>query len=206
MSICISNAGNSSNSSSSQVSGGTIVGNGKIVEASGQATTSYRGNWNYQGDSGTKISEYDNLFKQIGKLLNIDWKLIAAHAFVESGFKTDAKAGTTSAGGLYQFIASTYQAYAPAGYTNADFRYQPTPASQAYVNLLSHNLNHFKSAADRNNQILFALQGYHDGNGGLSGTTWVNRTRGKYGNTKEANNYIPKIMAQYKKYGGDVQN
>lgn len=204
MSICISNVGSSNNSGSSQVSSGTIIGNGKIVVVSGQATTSYRGNWNYNGDGGTKISEYDNLFKQAGKLLNLDWKLIAAQVCVESNFQKDAKASTSSAGGLYQFINSTWVALAPLGKKNISYRSDPSISTQAYVNYMTNLLNTFKSAADRNNQILFALQGYHDGTKGLDGTVWVNRKKGNSSN--EANEYVPKIMAQYKKYGGDVQN
>lgn len=205
MSICISNVGSSSNSnSSSETTYGTIIGNGKIVKVSGKATTSYRGDWDWKGDGGPKISEYDNLFKQAGKLLDIDWKLIAAQVWKESNFLKDT-ISSAKAGGLYQFMEQWWGGYAPSGREGLKWRFDPEVSTNAYVKLMTELLNRYKSVADRNQQILFALQGYHDGAyGGLGGTTWVNRTKGS--NTKESNEYVPLIMDKYKSYGGDVQN
>lgn len=50
------------------------------------------------------------LLQAVAEMVGVDPKLLATMCAVESDFKISAKAGTSSAGGLFQFIDSTWQA------------------------------------------------------------------------------------------------
>lgn len=49
------------------------------------------------------------LLQQVAQMVGVDPRLLATMCGVESDFKISAKAGTSSAGGLFQFINSTWQ-------------------------------------------------------------------------------------------------
>lgn len=50
------------------------------------------------------------LLQEVARMVGVDPKLLATMCAVESDFKISAKAGTSSAGGLFQFINSTWKA------------------------------------------------------------------------------------------------
>lgn len=184
---------------------GNYYGNhAHINEVANFASYGFKGNWNYKGDGGTPLSAtYDSYFKKAGRVLNLDWRMVAAHSYQESMWKTEAKAGSTSAGGLYQFINSTWKLHAPEGFENTQYKYDPDKATEAYIHLMTELLNRFSNAATRNDQILLSFQSYHDGT--ISGTTWANVKGNQYTDTTEGRGYVPKIMRHYERFGGSVK-
>lgn len=171
----------------------------------GNSSSEYKGNWNYDGNGGNKISQYDDLFKKAGNEVGIDWRLVAAHAYRESRFNANAKNSGSSATGLYQITLDTWKGCAPKGYkddTDGKYRKDPNIATQGYINLMKQTMNRFKNAESRNDQILLTLQSYHDGI--IGGTSWKNVKGNQYTYKDEGRTYVPKIMEQYKNYGGQI--
>lgn len=181
------------------------INGGNNNEGANFASYGFRGDWDHKRnyDSG-RLSDYDSHFQKAGREndINLDWRLVAAHAFIESGWKPQAKAIKGTAGGLYQFTDDTWKSCAPKGYKGVDYKYNPAIATQAYINLMTALLKQFRHAETRNDQILLALQSYHDGV--IGGTTWVNVRGNDYTYQEEGRSYVPKIMEQYKRFGGSV--
>lgn len=169
--------------------------------ANGTPASGYGGNWNKKSNEGNPLSKWDNEFKLAGEKLNLDWRLVAAHAYIESGWNEKAL-NPSSAGGLYQFIAKYWHGSAPKGYEDPKWRLDGHIATQGYINLMTRNLNRFKNAASRNDQIMLAMQQFHDGY--ISGTTWANREGNKYSGTAESKKYVPKILKKYADFGGSL--
>lgn len=189
-------------------------GNGTPSESWGFSSTNFKGNWNYQGDLvPQKISNYDDLFRKAGKKLDIDWRLIAAQVKQESNF--NPKAGSYAhAYGLYQFMPKTWDGHAPNGFENREYRSDPDKATEAYINLMDKLLKKHSNASSRNDQILLAVQKYHDGSFPDT-TTYANykvpqyllnidKKNGNHRCEKEAKEYVPKIMNHYSSYGGKI--
>lgn len=161
----------------------------------------YSGNWSYKGDAGAKLSKYDQYFKTAGKELDIDWKLVAAHSFKESSWDTNAKYADSL--GLYQFECKYWPSYVSDKYKDCKTRSDPEVSTNAYITCMKEKLDKFKNAESRCDQILLALQSFHDGV--ISGTSW-NKVKGnEWTYKKNSRNYVPDIMKKYQKLGGDVQ-
>lgn len=157
------------------------------------------GDWNYKENVNASISEYDSMFKKIGKTegINVDWRLIAAICRQESGFKKDAK--NQDAYGLFQFITTTWKTYAPKEKKNQNNRSDTDAQGEAFTKLFKSNLQHFNKAATRNDQIALAIQSHHDGS--VNGTTWAERElTNNIQKTNESKAYLPKILEFYRKY------
>lgn len=178
----------------------------------------YKGDWSWQGKveaNTTPPSNLDFLFKLAGEKLGIDWRLIAAHAKCESNWNPAIGATSSSAAGLYQFIKSTWKANAPSGYQEPEHRLKPDIATYAYIKYMASCMNSFKNAVSFNDQVLLALQKYHDGNFKYV-TTYAKyqvpqylidldkKEKGKNKRVKEAREYTNKIMKAYQKMGGKV--
>lgn len=132
-------------------------------------------NWEYVETNDQIISkDLDEYFKRSGKIFNVDWRLIAAWCFLESGFKVNARPKNnnggykSTAGGIWQFVDGTWNAKAPKGCKekspNYTYRFNPDISERAFDNLFEYDLNQFSTATSRKNQIALAIQA-HEGMG-----------------------------------------
>lgn len=67
-------------------------------------------NGEYSSLKGNKISDYDDLLKEYSKIIDWDWRLLAAQMYQESKFKEDA-VSWAGAFGLMQFMPATAAQY-----------------------------------------------------------------------------------------------
>lgn len=108
-----------------------------------------------------QISPYDNIFKAAGKKSGLDWRLIAAIAYVESHFKADVKSWA-GALGIMQVMPRTASSY---GYTPAEML-NPTKCVDVAVQTLSDLNNLFeKKISDPTERENFILASYNSGPG-----------------------------------------
>lgn len=174
-------------------------GNGKTSDNYGYPVD-MSGDWTWKEDEkviNQPICAYDNYIKNAAKELNIDWRLCAALAFVESGFDKNAK--NKNAKGLWQIIY--WKDYAPSGYKdNENYAYNPQISTLAFKKKMREYLNRYKNAATVNDRIALAFQCWHDGSLGIPSITYVNRTFGKYGNSVESKKYFPNILKKYREW------
>ena len=108
-----------------------------------------------------KISPYDNIFKAAGKKSGLDWRLIAAIAYVESHFDADV---TSWAGalGIMQVMPRTAESH---GYTPQEML-NPVKCVDVAVQTLSDLNSMFeKRVPDINERENFILASYNSGPG-----------------------------------------
>lgn len=108
-----------------------------------------------------KISPYDHIFKAAGKKSGLDWRLIAAIAYVESHFDADVKSWA-GALGIMQVMPRTASRY---GYS-AQEMLNPTKCVDVAVNTLS-DLNELFAAKvpDPEERSKFIFASYNSGPG-----------------------------------------
>ncbi len=121
-----------------------------------------------------KISPYDQIFKAAGKKSGLDWRLIAAIAYVESHFDADVKSWA-GALGIMQVMPRTATSH---GYTPAEML-NPTKCVDVAVKTLSDLNSMFEKRipdpAEREN---FILASYNSGPGHILDAIAL---AGKYG-------------------------
>ena len=108
-----------------------------------------------------KISSYDNIFKAAGKKYGLDWRLIAAIAYVESHFDADVKSWA-GALGIMQVMprTATSQGYSPEEMMN------PIKCVDVAVKTLADlNAIFEKKVADAEERENFILASYNSGPG-----------------------------------------
>lgn len=164
------------------------------VSSYGNVTVNMSGNWDWKDNVEGTISKYDNIIKESAKRLNLDWRLCAAMAFVESAFNPNATNSGSSAKGMWQITDGSW----PKGYSSDDAT-DVQRSTLAWEQLMREGLNRCRNAKTRNDQIAMALQQYHDGTG-TTGTEWTTRTPGKYGSDDEARKFVPRILKKYEEY------
>lgn len=111
--------------------------------------------------SSGRISPYDNLFRQLTRDTDIDWRLMAAIGYVESGYKNEVQSWA-GASGIMQIMPSTARAY------NVDPARLIDPATSIELAVkifteLDRNLT--QKVPDRNERIKFVLASYNAGLG-----------------------------------------
>lgn len=106
------------------------------------------------------ISTYDNLFRQAAETAGVDWRLIAAQCYQESGFDPNA-VSWAGAKGLMQLMPGT-AAY--LGVSPSDI-YSPAVNVAAAGRLLNELLHDFSDIRQRDERIKFALAAYNGGKG-----------------------------------------
>ena len=173
--------------------------NGSVKSYGGQ-TLDMTGNWNWKGNVGGKISDYDSIIKATAKRLNLDWRLCAALCYCESRFNPTIVNDSTKATGLWQIIRKFWRTYAPDGCYNDSFLTDPAKSTLGFEKVMRRHLNNNANAETRNDQIALAIQCWHDGSLGGPSPRWYNRRRGKYGSTNESYKYVPRIIKKYKEY------
>ena len=207
MSLCKTNTINTNDVSPSAYNGTSysvreavgINKNGTVMSY-GKQTVDMTGNWNWKGNVGGKISNYDSIIKATAQSLNLDWRLCAALCWCESGFKPTIVNEITGATGLWQIIKKFWRDYAPPNCYNPSFLTDPKLSTLGFEKVMRRHLNNNARAETRNDQIALAIQCWHDGSLGGYSPRWYDRKRGKYGKTSESYKYVPRIIRKYKEY------
>lgn len=121
-----------------------------------------------------KISPYDNIFKDAAKRSGLDWRLIAAIAYVESHFDADVKSWA-GALGIMQVMPRTANSY---GYSPAEML-NPTKCVDVAIKTLSDLNSIFeKKVQDPTERENFILASYNSGPGHILDAIAL---AGKYG-------------------------
>ncbi len=121
-----------------------------------------------------QISPYDNIFKAAGKKSGLDWRLIAAIAYVESHFDADVKSWA-GALGIMQVMPRTATSH---GYTPAEML-NPAKCVDVAVKTLSDLNSMFeKRISDPTERENFILASYNSGPGHILDAIAL---AGKYG-------------------------
>lgn len=136
----------------------------------------------YSSFSGGKLSPYDKSIKQASKLINWDWRLLAAMIYQESEFKPNVKSWV-GAYGLMQMMPTTFEKY--------DLDTTATPQQQIiagarYLKYLEKQLP--IEVADSAERIKFTLAAY---NSGIGHVLDARRLAEKYG--KDPNKWSDNI-------------
>lgn len=119
------------------------------------------------------ISNYDHLFKVKAKLINWDWKLIAAVSYQESHFNPNAKSHM-GAFGLMQLMPNTAKMY------NVDINSSPVDNVDAGVKYLKYLEKRLMKKLDDKTDILqFTLASYNAGIGHVYDARELARKNGK---------------------------
>ena len=133
------------------------------------------------------ISDYDNLFKKHATLINWDWRILAAQAWVESRFNPNAQswAGAT---GLMQLMPRTARAYG----LNANESTIPDKNIEAAVKSIKDlDKSLLKYVPDDNERLYFIIAAYNSGIGHIYDAIALARKYGKdptkwFGNVEDA--------------------
>ncbi len=136
------------------------------------ARKSGRFNSDYHSTSGGKISDYDEMVKEIAAKHGWDWRLISAIMFHESRFKNDAESWG-GAVGLMQLMPATAESF---GVTDINDPYQNIEGGVLLLNWLDEQLK--ATIADSSERVKFALASY---NIGLGHVIDARRLAEKYG-------------------------
>lgn len=113
----------------------------------------------YSSLKGNKISDYDDILRQYSKLIDWDWRLLAAQMYQESRFNEDAKSWA-GAFGLMQFMPETAKMY------GIDSTSTPEEQIRAAILYLSWLDDYWKERVfDSDERINFVLASYNVGLG-----------------------------------------
>jgi len=113
--------------------------------------------------AGNGVLTYDQMFKEVAQSFDLDWRILAAQAYVESGFDPLA-VGSKGDHGLMQILPSTWAEWAPrVGAVDPYNGYHNVSVSAVYSSHL---------------RDMFAAQGYTDPKWRLVAYNWgPNRLR-----------------------------
>ena len=107
-----------------------------------------------------RASPWDDAFKASAKQLGWDWRLLAAQAYVESGFNPSITSQWSGAVGLMQIMPSTAKAYGYADSTLTDPKVSIALATNILQTLDSSLANR---VADPQERIKFVIAAYNSG-------------------------------------------
>lgn len=116
-------------------------------------------NGEYSSLKGNKISDYDELLKEYSKIIDWDWRLLAAQMYQESKFKEDA-VSWAGAFGLMQFMPATAAQY---GLHHASPPEEHVRAATLYISWLDSYWG--ERIFDEEERLKFILASYNVGLG-----------------------------------------
>lgn len=108
-----------------------------------------------------RISSYDQIFKSAAKSSGLDWRLIAAIAYVESHFKADVKSWA-GALGLMQVMPRTARSN---GYSPDEMLNPVKCVDVAVKTLMALDETFMKKVPDQEERVKFILASYNSGPG-----------------------------------------
>lgn len=106
------------------------------------------------------ISPYDDLFRSCSMICNWDWRLLAAQAYQESGFDSQA-VSRAGARGIMQIMPKTARGHG----MNPQDLFTPSVCIKGAAGIINSLNSHFSDIADRNERINFVLASYNGGAG-----------------------------------------
>ena len=121
-----------------------------------------------------EISIYDPLFKQYGKSLGWDWKLLAAQAYQESAFDPEA-VSFMGAMGLMQLMPSTARSVG----VKMDKVFVPDHNVRGAARLISLLKEHYAEIRNESERINFVLAAYNAGSGHVDDARRLAKKYGK---------------------------
>ncbi len=107
-----------------------------------------------------EISYYDHIFKKYACMCGWDWKLLAAQAYQESGFDSNA-VSYMGALGLMQLMPRTAQSVG----VSISGAFDPERNVSGAIKLIFRLNRHYSSVSDANERIKFILAAYNGGEG-----------------------------------------
>ncbi len=140
-----------------------------------------RMNSEFNSISGSRISKYDGIVKEIAKEYNWDWRLISAIIYHESRFNEDA-GSWIGAYGLMQLMPATAEAF---GVINIEDPKQNVKGGVLLLNSLNNQF--IKSIPDSTQRIKFVLASYNIGLGHVNDAQRLAKKYGKDPNVWEGN-------------------
>lgn len=188
------------------------------------ARTSGRFNSEYHSISGGKISEYDDIVKEIASKYGWDWRLVSSIIFHESRFKQEAESWG-GALGLMQLMPATAESL---GVTDINDPRQNIEGGVLLLNWLDKQLK--SSLPDSSERVKFVLASYNIGLGhvkdaqrlakkyGKDETVWENNVdyflknksaekyledpavKWGYARGEEAYNFVYRVIGNYEHY------
>ena len=120
------------------------------------------------------ISAYDDLFRQYSSSAGLDWRLLAAQCYQESGFDPQA-ISSMGAQGLMQLMPSTADAMG----VPADKRFDPEQNIAAAARYLRKVSQSFPDVKDADERICFTLAAYNGGVGHVQDAQTLARKAGR---------------------------
>lgn len=121
-----------------------------------------------------RISRYDALFRQYATQCGWDWRLLAAQAYQESSFDSQA-VSHMGAMGLMQLMPSTAD---DVGLSSSDV-FVPQHNVRGATTLIRRLQSHYASIADPEERICFVLAAYNAGPGHIDDARTVAKSQGK---------------------------
>ncbi|HPE77181.1 MAG TPA: transporter substrate-binding domain-containing protein [Draconibacterium sp.] len=131
--------------------------------------------------SGSRISKYDGIIKEVSKEYNWDWRLISAIVYHESRFNEDA-GSWLGAYGLMQLMPATAEAF---GIENIENPKQNVKGGVLLLNSLNNQF--LKSIPDSTQRIKFVLAAYNIGLGHVNDAQRLAKKYGKNPNIWDDN-------------------
>lgn len=129
-----------------------------------------------------QISIYDNLFRQYSRTCGWDWRLVAAQAYQESGFDSNA-VSWMGALGLMQLMPSTAREVG----VGENEVFSPERNLQGAVRLINQLDGHYSDIKDCNERINFILAAYNAGPGHVDDARALCRKNGANPNVWKGN-------------------
>lgn len=120
---------------------------------------------------GARLSRHDELFRRGADVLGWDWRLIAAQAYQESRFVSDA-VSASGARGLMQLMPDTADAL---GVEDVD---DPGQSLQGAVTYLAHLTSRWRDQVEPDDLIAFVLASYNGGPGHIEDAVRLTRAHG----------------------------
>lgn len=111
----------------------------------------------YHSISGGKISQYDDVIKEISEKYDLDWRLLASLIYQESGFDSDARSWV-GAYGLMQLMPTTAAMY---GVDSTSSPEQQIAAGVKFLRWIDRNLP--DDITDDHERLKFILAAYNAG-------------------------------------------
>lgn len=125
----------------------------------------------YSKSSG-KISPYDEIFKEFGEKVGLDWRLLASQAYQESRFKPEV-ASWAGAQGLMQLMPATAKRF------GAKDPSDPRQSVKAGVKYMEWLEEHWKGVEDSTERLKFMLASYNVGEGHVKDAQRLAEKHGK---------------------------
>lgn len=200
MANCVNNEPNYSGGGYSTASSGGYSSG--TTETAYGVTVDFSGNWGYTENavsSSPKANKYKTDFIRAGKSLDCDWRMIAALAQTESGMNPAAQNSKSSAGGIFQFIDSTWTSCAPKGMKSITYKHDVSASVSALITMWQTTKKKFASCPT-NDRIALMIQGHHDGTGGIhtvKGNKWANYAPKR---NNEGVKYLHRVIEFYKQF------